>query len=105
LFLDDIPILAKFANTKIPNLEKMAQVAKEMVPFNFYNKDTYMEFHELLCKLLECFYKSLKDFKDFQKSKVKKEKEAGRIGQSDQEEIVKELQKVVAFRQTFKRIV
>jgi hypothetical protein len=45
LFLDDIPILAKFANTKIPNLEKMAQAAKEMAPFNFYNKDTYMEFH------------------------------------------------------------
>jgi hypothetical protein len=42
LFLDDIPILAKFANTKIPNLEKMARAAKEMAPFNFYNKDTYV---------------------------------------------------------------
>jgi hypothetical protein len=105
LFLDDIPILAKFANMKIPNLEKMAQAAKEMAPFNFYNKDTYMEFHELLCELLERFHQSLKDLKDFQKSKVKKGKEAGWIGQSDQEEIVKQLQKVVALGRALRGIV
>ena len=49
LFLNDIPTLAKLANMKIPNLEKMAQAEKEMAPFDLYNKDTCMELHELLC--------------------------------------------------------
>jgi hypothetical protein len=47
----------------------------------------------------------LKDLKDFQKSKVKKGKEAGQIGQSDQEEIVKQLQKVVALGWALEKIV
>jgi hypothetical protein len=80
-------------------------VAKEMAPFNLYNKNTYMEFHELICKLLECFHQSLKDLKDFQKSKVKKGKEAGQIGQSNQEEIVKQLQKVVALGRALRGVI
>ena len=105
LFLDDIPTLAKLANTKIPNLEKMAQAAKEMAPFNLYNKDTCMELHELLCELLKRFHQSLKDLKDSQKSKVKQWKEASQLGQSNWEEIMKQLQKVVALRQMLRGIV
>ena len=59
LFLNAIPFLAEFATTKIPNLQKMAQLATENKPLNIYNKDTYMEFHKLLCELLKHFHGSL----------------------------------------------
>ena len=59
LFLDAIPFLAEFATTKIPNLQKMAQLATENKPLNIYNKDMYMEFHKLLCELLKRFRGSL----------------------------------------------
>jgi hypothetical protein len=88
LFLDDIPILAKLADTKIPNLEKMAKTVKEKEAFNLYNKDTCMEFHRLLCEVLERFHKSLKALKDLKKLTVDTRKRAAQISQSDLEEIV-----------------
>jgi hypothetical protein len=54
-------MIAEFSMTKIPNLEKVAQLAREKKPFEVYNSDTYMEFHELLCELLKCFRGSLTD--------------------------------------------
>ena len=105
LFLDDIPILAKLANTKIPNLEAMAQVAMKNEPFKLYNKDTCMEFHELLCELLERFHESLKDLKGVEKLKVKKRKKAAQIDQSDREEIMDRLERVLALGKAIRAIV
>lgn len=93
LFLDHIPFLAQVADTKIPNLEKTAQAAMKKEPFNLYNEDTCMEFHELLCELLERFHQSLKKLKNVQKLKVKERKEGAH---SDQAEIVKALNQVLA---------
>src|SRR5258705_6662087 len=61
LFLDAIPFLAEFATTNIPNLRQTAQLAIEKKPFDIYNKNTYMEFHALLCELLKRFRGSLSD--------------------------------------------
>jgi hypothetical protein len=108
LFLDDIPILAKLADTKIPNLEKMAQAAKENLkePFILYNKDTCMEFHGLLCELLERFHKSLIELKDIQKSvKKRKNSEASQIGESDRAHIQGHLEKVLALGRALRAIV
>src|SRR6266542_4098238 len=88
LFLNDIPILSKLANTKISNLEKMAKVVKEKKPFNLYNKDTCMEFHRLLCEILKHFHKSLNDLKNLHKLTVIRWKQKLEIGQSDLEAIV-----------------
>ena len=90
LFLDAIPILAELADTKIPNLK---------------NKETWMEFHGLLCELLERFHHSLKDLKDIEKLKVKKRKEDAQIGQSDWKEIMDQLGKVLAIGQALRAIV
>ncbi len=60
-FLDAIPFLAESATTKIPNLQQTAQLAIEKKPFDIYNKNTYMEFHALLCELLKRFRGSLSD--------------------------------------------
>ena len=112
LFLDNIPILCEFADTEIPNLEKVAQaVAKKKAqaavkePFNLYNKDTCVEFHKLLCELLDRFHRSLKDLKDLEKSKVKKRKEATGIDQSDWEEITAQLNRVLALGRFLRTIV
>jgi hypothetical protein len=106
LFLDDIPILAQIADTKIPNLEKMAQAAEKKQPFNLYNKDTCTEFHGLLCEVLGHFHQSLKDLKGVEKLKVKKRKEdKDRLGQSDLAEIRDQLEKVLAFGQALRAIV
>jgi hypothetical protein len=105
LFLDDIPILSKLANTKIPNLGKMAQAAKEKKPFNLYNKDTCMEFHELLCEILERFHQSLNDLKDLRKLTFKKRKSKLKIGQSELDAIVEQLNQVLAFGRALRAIV
>jgi hypothetical protein len=52
IFLDVIPDLADHVSTNIPNLKQVAKVAKAMEPFEVYTKDTCVEFHMLLCKLL-----------------------------------------------------
>ena len=105
LFLDDIPILSKLANTKIPNLGKMAQAAKEKKPFNLYNKDTCTEFHELLCEILERFHQSLNDLKDLRKSTFTKRKLKLKIGQSELDKIVEQLNQVLAFGRALRAIV
>ena len=105
LFLDDIPILAQTATTKIPNLKKMAQAAEKKEPFNLYNKDTCVEFHELLCEMLERFHKSLNGLKEIQKLKVTKRKDATWLDESDREEIMNHLLKVTALGRTLRGIV
>jgi len=64
IFLDAIPFLAEFTTTKIPNLQKMAQLVAKNKPLDIYNKDTYMEFHKLLCELLMRFRGSLDELVD-----------------------------------------
>ncbi len=75
-FLDAIPMLADFSMTKIPNLEKVAQLALEKKPFEVYNKDTYMEYHGLLCELLKCFRGSLTDLVGLKSQDVKQIRQA-----------------------------
>ena len=65
-------MLTEFSMTKIPNLEKVAQLAQEKKPFEVYNNDTYMEFHELLCELLKCFCGSLTELVDLKTDNVTK---------------------------------
>ncbi len=102
LFLDDIPILSKFANTKIPNLEKVAQAAKGKKSFNLYNKDTCMEFHELLCEMLERFHRSLDDLKNLCKLTSKRRKQ---MFEPDLKAIVKQLHQVLALGRALRAIV
>jgi hypothetical protein len=75
-FLDAIPMLAECSMTKIPNLEKVAQLARENKPFEVYNNDTYMEFHKLLCELLKCFRGSLTELVDLKTRDVAKIRQA-----------------------------
>lgn len=98
LFLDDIPILASFAQTKIPNLLKMAQAEKKKEPYKLYNKDTCMEFHELLCELLGRFQESLKDLKTLE---TKKEYRS----ESEITAIMDQLSAVLAFGRALRGIV
>lgn len=60
-FVDAIPHLAQHINTKIPNLLHAANLPP---PIEIYNERTYMEFHRLLCELLNSFGLSLKKLKD-----------------------------------------
>ena len=69
-------MLADFSMTKIPNLEKVAQLALEKKPFEVYNKDTYMEYHGLLCELLKCFRGSLTDLVGLKSQDVKQIRQA-----------------------------
>jgi len=69
LFLDAIPLLAECATTKIPNL--LQQTMTEDKSFNIYNKDTYIEFHNLLCELLKRFRGSLGDLISLKSKDVK----------------------------------
>jgi hypothetical protein len=105
LFLDAIPFLANFVVTKIPNLKKMAEAAAENKPFNLYNKDTCIEFHELLCELLDQFFLALKELKDLEKSKVETRKKARKIGESDWEVIEALLLRVLFLGQALRAIV
>jgi hypothetical protein len=50
-FARDIPLLAKIAQTKIPNLQRAA----EQQPIEIYNENTCIEFHRLLCEFLKLF--------------------------------------------------
>jgi len=57
LFIEILSQLIKFMD--IPNLQlaKGAEVAE--TPCEIYNKETYVEFHRVLCELLKSFHKSL----------------------------------------------
>jgi hypothetical protein len=48
----------------------VAEAAKAKEPFEVYNKDTYMEFHRLLCEMLQRFHSSLNSLKTLQKAMV-----------------------------------
>ena len=64
-FLDIIPSLktAK-VDMDISNPMQMVEAKDTMkTPCKIYNKNTYMEFHGLLCELLNRFYESLKALK------------------------------------------
>ena len=113
LFRNNIPILAKLPNIKIPNLEKMAQAAEKE---NLYNKDTCMEFHEILCELLDRFHQSLRKLKGIEKLKVQKRnegqkrkgqkrKEGTGFNQSDLVEIKEHVASVLAFGRALRAIV
>ena len=69
LFLESIPILA--TELSIPHLEKVARAAEKEEPFTLYNKDTCMEFHQILCELLKRFHDSLKALLAAQKENAK----------------------------------
>ena len=81
-FINAIPSLAQHTDTQIPNLNL---AAKQVQPIEIYNKDTYMEFHLLLCELLSKFGISLIELGSVQKAK-------GGLG-----EILKALKKVRVF--------
>jgi hypothetical protein len=49
----------------IPNLMQMFEANEQ--PYKLYNKDTYMEFHKLLCDLLNGYHQSLKALENLQK--------------------------------------
>ena len=102
LFLDDIPIFSKVANTKIPNLEKLAQAAMGKKSFNLYNKDTCMEFHELLCELLERFHRSLDDLKNLRKLTSGRRKQ---MLEPDLKAIMEQLHQVLALGRALRAIV
>ena len=53
------------ARTKIPNLERAAKQQQPAV--EIYNKDTYMEFHFLLCEILTSFCASLMELQSVKK--------------------------------------
>jgi hypothetical protein len=63
LFICSMPSFVKAARHPIPNLER---AAKQQPPVGIYNKDTYMEFHLLLCSLLQDFRDSLTDLVNLQ---------------------------------------
>jgi hypothetical protein len=61
LFLSEI---FKIENFKMPNLIREADYAKaqgDSYHLDFYTKDTWMEFHRLLCHLLDQFWDGLED--------------------------------------------
>ena len=82
-FIKAIPFLAQDTQMKIPNLSQHVVNAQLI---NIYNKDTYMEFHLLLCELLSKFHKSLTQLKAIQQN-----------SNHDLEEILKALRKVRIF--------
>ena len=63
LFLEVIPDLAISATTKIPNLQRAANLPQST---EIYNESTYMEFHLLLIELLSKFRTSLEGLKALQ---------------------------------------
>ena len=71
LLLEMIPLLPA---EDIPNLR---QIAKDVVktPHEIYNKDTYMEFHRLLCRVLSRFHLSLTTLKGLQEQKKMQDSE------------------------------
>ena len=60
-FLNLIPTLDASTKNLVPNLKTMAEkiATNTEKPDKIYNKDTYMEFHILLCRLLIRFHTSL----------------------------------------------
>ena len=73
LFLDILPGLTKVTEiTDISNLLSVRDkgTGKSLeTPPEIYNKDTFMEFHNLLCQLLLQFRKSLEALQNIQKEK------------------------------------
>jgi hypothetical protein len=56
-----MPRFVNVAGNQVANLER---AAKQQQPVGIYNKDTYMEFHFLLCALLTNFCASLTDLQN-----------------------------------------
>jgi hypothetical protein len=80
LFVETINPLAKFATTKIPNLQLAANQWSQHQDIEIYNGSTYMEFHQLLCEFLSRFADSLKDLQDLQKAiKIASDKSVGMV--------------------------
>lgn len=59
IFLTTTSELYNSLHVQLPNLLKQATAAAAGKPYNAYNKDTCIEFHELLCELLERFEEHL----------------------------------------------
>jgi hypothetical protein len=87
LFLDVLPSLSKLAD--ISNLLQAKKAKDAGTPSEIYNKDTYMEFHGLLFKLLDGFHKELKLLDTFQTEMAN-----SRLTVSDLEFVKKRLQTV-----------
>jgi hypothetical protein len=87
-FVGAISFLAKFST--IPNLQLAAEQWLQSQTIEIYNDTTYMEFHQLLCKLLSDFCTSLREL---QRLRTKIERGC----ESDLEVILKALRKVQAF--------
>lgn len=67
-FIRNIRTLPNTLNTDISNLRKAAEESNGGVtePCEIYNENTYMEFHGLLCELVERFNSSLEEVKKLQ---------------------------------------
>jgi hypothetical protein len=65
-FFDILPRLVPMLEKKVPQLEKaMTKATSRDAPIAAYNKDTYIEYHQLLCELLRRFSKSLDKLEGF----------------------------------------
>lgn len=59
LLARSLPTVITRLRTKIPKIQEQMELAKANKPLQFYTKDTCMEFHLLLCELLERFEAAL----------------------------------------------
>lgn len=63
-FLLTLKHLSPYLRVGVKNLLQQAEAASDNKPYNVYTKDTCIEFHHLLCELLETFQASLNGLKD-----------------------------------------
>jgi hypothetical protein len=67
LLIEVLPVLdTHIPELNAPNLLRQSKAARDKDPYDIYTKDTRMEFHSLLCKLLKGFKKSLEKLKTYQ---------------------------------------
>jgi hypothetical protein len=65
VFLNTMAGLNPFVLTQLPNLLQQANAAAANDPYNAYSKATCIEFHMLLCELLERFEQRLKSLESY----------------------------------------
>jgi hypothetical protein len=98
-FLSIIPSLK--TKTDISNLKQMAGERAKNSGLNMptiYNKNTYMEFHRLLCEFLRYFHSSLTKLENLQSElRAKLQREPRSIGHNNLEEIKAGLEAVSVY--------
>jgi hypothetical protein len=65
VFLKTTVDLNRFVRTELPNLLQQANAAAANDPYNTYTEDTSIEFHKLLCELLERFEEQLNSLESY----------------------------------------